>query len=279
VSQSVFPEAFSIGIKGKLAKMPTSEFDGDPRGILWMWEPPNNNAKYGMGIDPSQGRTGWHRSLRLVESKETRPNNGAIEVFRKGPGGYDIQVAEYVAPVDPFELGDAANLIGRVYHGMEEMQCECVIEVYPGPGGSTLQRMLELGYTNFFRWQYYANTVAQNTKSIGWTASPRANRDLWVKASRHYNLKLVTLRSPWYVEECANLQFFPDQGWAESPHGEDDRVRAGNLALWMLNKWATDIEQTQELVRPNADEINWQATDMTMDEIQEQWSLLMDKFG
>jgi hypothetical protein len=266
---SSFPTLYSIGKSTTLQQMDRREYDDDPRGIIWMWEPPLKHHIYGMGIDPAQGRTGWNRYDRVKEDAKT--DNGAIEIFRLGRNGApDIQVAEFAAPVDPFELGDVANALGRLYSGADEDQCKSIIEVSPGPGGSTLQRMLELGYTNQFRWEYYADSVATPTKAMGWHASPRTNRDLWVKASRHLILQNVVVKSPFLVEEYADCRMDQAQGWAENRNGHDDRVRAANMAIWLLNGWSLNIERTEQTVQ-TAVEINWQASDMSWEEIQNSW--------
>lgn len=277
---SQFPSMFTIGgTKSNLEKMETAEFDGDPRGIVWSWEPPRSDCAYIMGIDVSVGRTGWNRFDRSKEDSDI--DNGAIEVVRVGRNGNpDRQVVEYAAPVDPFELGDIANLIGRIYHGNEEDQCKSIIEVAPGPGFGTLQRMLESGYTNHFRWEYYADSPASQTKSIafGWHASNRTNRDLWVKASRHINLRHAMVRSPWLAEEYADCRMNLDKQYAENPGGHDDRVRAFNLAIWCANGWNMAVERTKEIIQTGP--INdWQNTDMSWDEIQNSWGQMLDKMA
>lgn len=166
---SLFPNAFTIGSSGKFIRMDPKEFDTDPRGILWLWETPRRESTYVMGVDVSVGRTGWNRYDRRRE--DTKIDNGAIEIVRIGRyGAPDHQVAEFASPCDPFELGDVANLMGRMFCGSEDDQCKCIIEVHPGPGFGTLQRMLEAGYTNHFRWEYYADSPASQTRglSFGW---------------------------------------------------------------------------------------------------------------
>lgn len=272
---SHFPETYAIGATGKLLKMQPQEFDGDPRGILWLWEPPRKDCAYVMGIDVAVGRTGWNRYARVKEDQKT--DNGAIEIVRVGKNGApDTQVAEYTAPIDPFELGDIANIAGRLYAGTEEDQCKCIIEVHPGPGFGTLQRMLEAGYTNHFRWEYYADSPASPTRSIGWHASNRTNRDLWVKASRHLNLKNAIVKSPWLAEEFADCRMNLEKMWAENPGGHDDRVRAFNLAIWCANGWSMSIERTVEPVR-QAIVTDYACSDMTMDEIHDAWASALDR--
>ncbi len=271
-----FPPVFSVAQSGNFSKLDPAEYDGDPRGLLWMWEPPVKSATYAMGIDVAYGRTGWNRYNRSKRDKD----NGAIEVFRIGKmGAPDMQVAEYVAPVDPFELGDIANLMGRLYSGTEEDQCRVIGESTPGPGFGTLQRMLELGYTNHFIWEYFADGPAQQsgTRSMWWSASPRNNRALWVKSSSHLNRRSVIIRSPWLTEEYADCRMDPEKEWAENKSGRDDRVRAANLAIWMANGWSLNIERTAETVRTAPANFDPQASDMTLEEINEHYNSLIDR--
>ncbi len=286
---SNFPEGYTIGGAGVLGKMDTKLYDGDPRGVVWMWEPPSRACTYVLGCDVAFGRTGWNRYDRTREDAKT--DNGAIEIIRIGKGNYgtghpmegkprpDVQVCEYAAPVDPTELGDIANILGRMYAGTEDDQCKCIIEVYPGPGAMTLQRMLDLGYLNHFKWEYYADGPASPTKSMGWHASQKTNRDLWIKASRHINLRQAVVNSPWLAEEYADCRMNPDKQWAENPNGHDDRVRAFNLAIWQANGFSVNIERTVETVRNTAQNVNLAYTDATFEEIQAEWGAALERMG
>ncbi len=170
------------------------------------------------------------------------------------------------------------NLLGRLYAGTDDDQCKCIIEVFPGPGAGTLQQCLELGYTNHFRWEYYGDTVATPTKALGWHANQRTNRDLWVKASRHLVLDQCVVKSPWLTEEFADCRMDVTKDTAENPGGHDDRVRAFNLALWIANSWSMNIERTQEKVATTA-AVDWQLSDMSLEEIQSSWGDVFDRLG
>lgn len=274
---SNFPEIYTVGSVGHLDKMHPAEYDGDPRGIIWIWEPANRGATYVMGCDPTVGRTGWNRYARVKEDSKT--DNGAIEVIKVGKDGRkDVQVAEYAAPVDAFDLAYVVNLLGRMYAGTDDDQCKCIIEVFPGPGAGTLQQCLELGYTNHFHWEYYANTAATPTRAMGWHASPRTNRDLWVKASRHLVMDQVIVNSPWLAEEYADCRMNIEKDYGENPGGHDDRVRAFNLALWIANSWSMNIERTTEKVQLTAP-VDAQCSDMLLSEIQDGWEAVFDRLN
>ena len=126
-----FPMALTIGTAGSIEKMEAAEYDQDPRGILWMWKPPQKHRKYILGGDPTVGRTGWNRYNRSKEDSKT--DNGALEIVMLGRRNQgfnepDEQVAEYAAPIDAFELGYVANIMGRLYAGIDEDQCGVVLE-------------------------------------------------------------------------------------------------------------------------------------------------------
>ena len=274
---SHFPSVFTIGTAGHLDKVSPEEFDGDPRGLIWVWEPPIRSATYVLGCDPTVGRTGWNRFSRVKEDSKT--DNGAIEIIKVGKdGNRDIQVAEYAAPVDAFDLAYTINLLGRLYAGADEDQCKVIIEVFPGPGAGTLQQCLELGYTNHFHWEYYGDTPATPTRSMGWHASPRTNRDLWVKASRHLVLQQCVIKSPWLAEEYADCRMNLEKDYAENPGGHDDRVRAFNLALWIANSWSMNIERTTEKIATTAP-VDWQTSDMSIEDIHEGWNDMLDRLS
>jgi hypothetical protein len=73
---------FTVSHVGSLDKMEPIEYDGDPRGIVWIWEPAISGATYVIGVDPTVGRTGWNRYSRVKEDAKT--DNGAIEVIKVG---------------------------------------------------------------------------------------------------------------------------------------------------------------------------------------------------
>ncbi len=69
----------------------------------------------------------------------------------------------------------------------------------------------------------------------------------------------------------------PEKEWAENKSGRDDRVRAANLAIWMANGWSLNIERTAETVRTAPANFDPQASDMTLEEINEHYNSLIDR--
>ena len=163
-----YSDLYTIGNLGVLTTT-SAPYDKDPRGMVLMFEPPSIKETYVLGCDPTVGRVGWNRILRTRD--DLRTDNGAIEVIKVGRNGKpDIQVCEYAAPIDPEDLADVCNMLGRLYAGSDESgQCLCIIEVYPGPGLLTQRKMLNaLGYYNMFIWKYLDSMSVKLTTSLGW---------------------------------------------------------------------------------------------------------------
>jgi len=241
----------------------------DPRGILYMWEEPKQWAKYVIGCDPTVGITGWRRDL--ANDSDRKIDNGAIEVFRvdalkvplfkdgqpdidpitKTQRFYyrDLQVAEFFAPCDAVEIARVCNLLGRIYAGIEEDQCELIFESYPGPGMLTLQELLRLGYANLWHWEYFADQVAEQTSRIGWRSSYESQKVLRYRSRRHLMNRHVKILSPWLLAEYANAVIDIEKMRARASYGyHDDLMMAANLCFWAAHRWSYDVERTDEPV-------------------------------
>lgn len=251
----------------------------DPRGLVLIWEEPIPYAKYIMGCDPTVGITGWNRGLRVDADHTT--DNGAIEIFRvdarkvpifRSDGSpdidpaskvqryyhQDIQVAEYAAPIDAVEIARVANLLGRIYAGNEEDQCEFIFESYPGPGMLTNQELLRLGYGNLWQWETIGGGVAETTTHIGWRSWGESQRMLWYRSRRHLMEERALIQSPFLLNEYANAVIDIEKMRALAAYGNhDDRLQAANMCFWAGHKWTYDTERTAEPVTQMA-EVEWQ---------------------
>lgn len=278
------PQPYHVSSGGRVWPLDQNElrYDDvmkDPRGILWLWEPPSKTAHYVMGVDPTFGITGWERALRTQDDKRT--HNGAIEVVRVGYGAPgspnftpDVQVAEYAAPIDPEDLADVANLLGRLFSGYDEDgQCLAIVEVHPGPGLVTQRRMLNVhGYTNHFVWKTLDSVAPRPSNYLGWVATPRSVRDLWVKCRHHILKGGFTAKSPWLVEEWQDAE--GDVFWQHDKKFLEhhfDRTRAVNLCLWAAHEWTFDVETVQSSAEEGPQKPNWQASDISAADLESEW--------
>lgn len=276
MSTLVYPELYNIGYTGNLTSIEVPH-DKDPRGLVLILEPPNPKETYVMGIDPTVGRVGWNRMLRTRD--DLRTDNGAIEIIRVGRNGKpDIQVCEYAAPIDPEDLADVANILGRLYAGNDEMgQCLCIIEVYPGPGLLTQRKMLNaLGYTNMFVWKYLDSISVKMTTSLGWQSSPKSVRDLWIRGTRHISLDKIKILSPYLAEELAHCEADEQKMTAKASSGKhDDRARAILMAIWAAHDWSYQVDTVRTEVTTTK-QPDWQRSDISYEKMLDAWA---DKFS
>ena len=251
----------------------------DTRGLVLLYEPPNPRARYVMGVDATQGRTGWSRYS--TTENDTDIDNGAIEILRIGrgePGAPnfvpDTQVAEYAAPIDPYDLARVANTLGRLYGGSnEDGQAHCIAEVWPGPGGP-LQRELQdrYGYTNLYMTQYL-DTGEQAAKQgqFGWYSNKQTMQHLWTKGLREIHRNRVLFRSIHLVEEFANCEMdLVRLRGAAAGTGHDDRVTACLLAIWAMRGYSFGGETRASRVE-SGPVVNWQASDISAERMQDEW--------
>lgn len=265
---------WTISGRHSLERWELEEFDGDPRGLVWIYEEPSPRATYCMGIDPTVGITGWDRNLRTADDHKT--DNGAVEIIRVGRNGApDLQVCEFAAPIDPEDLADVANALGRLYAGNSDLeQCLSIIEVWPGPGLLTLQKMIShYQYTNQFVWKYLDSFAPKPTHSLGWTASAKSVRDLWIRGSRHINRGQIRIRSPYFVEEMTDVELDPLKMSAKAAYGaHDDRLRALLMAIWAAHEWTSQIDfEVHSRVEVGVPAASWQASDISADRMLEAW--------
>lgn len=270
----VFPEALYVAGSGLEPYTSESEeaINADPRGLVLMFEPPEKTAKYVMGLDPTQGITGWTRGSRTDGDHKT--DNGAIEIF-KVDGAYellwkvengvrvadidvntkkqkrlyrDLQVCEFASPCDAVEIAKITNALGRIYAGSEDDQCELIWEAWPGPGILTTQELLRLGYGNLWMWEYI-DSVAEATNRMGWRSSRETQKMLWYRARRHLMNRQVVIQSRFLLDEYASAEIDIDKMRARAAYGyHDDRFQAANMAMWCAHKWTVDTERTDEQV-------------------------------
>ncbi len=251
--------------------------DKDPRGIIWIWEPPRARSNYVVAVDPTVGLTGWDRALRTRDDK--KPDNAAIQVIRCGKP--DIQVAEYAAPIDPEDLAPVVNFLGRMYgEHHEEGQAQVIVEVYPGPGWITQRDLIsKFGYTNLFVWRYEDSFLPKKSSKLGWYSNRSTRRDLWLRGMRHIQQRGVTINSPWLIEEMVDCT--PDNflaATARAGYGKkDDRVVSMLMAIWAANEWSMSIEPSEAAEPENPNQPDYQKCAISVESMMEDWDTRFER--
>lgn len=294
------PDSFHVSGNSLLATTESDEaVSDDPRGLVLLYEEPLSQAKYIMGMDPTEGITGWSRAIRTEGDRKI--DNAAIEVFRidafKRPlflpdGKPDIdpntktqrfvmvdkQVCEFAAPIDAVESARVANLLGRIFAGEEQDQCEFIYEAYPGPGMLSTQELLRLGYANVWMWEYI-DSVVEQTNRMGWRSTRETQRLLWLKARRHLMQRRVLVQSPYLKAEYDNAVVDIQLARARAAYSyHDDRIQAASMCYWAGHRWTYDVDRTDIPVTETA-VVDWQHTAPVLGEyrsVRDAWADVVD---
>lgn len=272
------PEIFTLASVGGTHLVPAKPYDQDRRGLLYVWEFPIASEAYVLGVDPTVGITGWTRELRV--QNDVKIDNAAIEVIRKGrKNAPDVQVAEFAAPIDVYDLARVVNFIGRMYGGNSaDGTALACIEVYPGPGFATQRDLINrFGYDNVPPWLYEDKLLSRPSGRFGWYSSKNTRRDLWINGMRHINSKGVVLNSPALIEEMTDCTWdnFLSMTAAGIYGSHDDRVVATLIALWYAHEWGTEWNPPEadklSVIGPEA-----QSSDLSIEEMESAWNERFD---
>lgn len=246
---------------------------------LLVWEAPRTRGprRYVIGVDVSDG-LGQDRSV--------------IEVARMGTIEEPTEeVAQYVSDrVSPVNLAYIVQAIGQYYR--DEDAYEALVAVECNNHGLSTQDTLQLhlGYTHFYRWEYYdqADPSARYSNKIGWMTTPRTRPLLLDKFHTAITTRDPITHLPDYLTHSPllhnELRDFQTEGalWeAEAARGaHDDCILAAaitNYVCWRLQagerepleerrrrkseQTAALLAASQQLIKPD-----WRNTPTTADE-------------
>jgi hypothetical protein len=169
----------------------------DPNGKLFMWEMPEENEFYGVGVDTGDG-VGLDRSC--------------LEVLRKGNlERNDAQVAEFVNPyINAFDLWSICMAVGTLYSPKVDgylRQAKMVIDCLKN-GESTQWELRKHGWGNFHIWTRLDSKKIrlQNANKLGWFANSWARAMMMDYAIKALRDDFVDINSPYFVDEMADLE-------------------------------------------------------------------------
>lgn len=213
---------------------------------IYIWEPPQKDEHYGLGVDTSEG-SGLDRSV--------------VQGVRKGRLGHtqDAQVFEFSSPmVGAVDLWPVCMALGTLYSQpifgeirQPKMVIECLHE-----GDVTQLELRKRGWTNFHRWLRIDSKHIRPGKSmkLGWytNAWSRPQMTAWlVKALRDQWLEI---NSPWFIHEMRTLERDEEKAFMKAVYGgHDDRLMALGIvfySLWYLElRGSTQAEIAIERLR------------------------------
>jgi hypothetical protein len=169
----------------------------DPNGKLFLWEFPEENELYGLGVDTGDG-VGLDRSV--------------IEVLRKGTlERADAQVAEFANPyINAFDLWPICMAVGTLFsprfdgnHRQAKMVIDCLKN-----GEATQWELRKHGWNNFHLWVRLDNKRIKQSQAhkLGWFANSWARAMMMDYAIKALRDDCVDINSPYFVDEMSDLE-------------------------------------------------------------------------
>lgn len=231
----------TVNIQGLLPNLPVKyqfvplRFEGydsfDPDMKLLIWEFPENEYAYGVGVDCGEG---------LLQDRS------AIQVLREStiyrePG----QVAEWVTDkATAFQMWPMTLAISTFYSvfsatANRRVQCKLCIEAFTN--GAALQMELKKrGWSQFHAWQY---NDTRRTKPDSQVNRVGIYTNQWFRAQMMDMLltclseEALDLPSPYLVDELETLERIPGQKKIAAQYGmHDDRIMALGFPLFSLHQ-------------------------------------------
>lgn len=200
----------------------------DPLGKLCVWEPPAPYEEYEIAVDTGYG-IGQDRTV--------------IQVGRRGtPERPDAQVAEWASnQAGALDVWPIVLAIGRYYttEGADGTPREPRITIEMAANGEALQ--LELRKRGWRRF-YIRNRLGSALHSdriidpnLGWVTSFATRTRLIDHLIKVVRDGLVEIRSPWLIDECADLQRSERNLKIEAAQGAyDDRLMAFAIMSYVM---------------------------------------------
>lgn len=271
IFRDLVPEGLGFSVIDRI-----SEYDFEFwNGRLLIWQPPELEAMYTLGVDPGQGK-GEDRSV--------------IQVIRNGDlQRPDEQVAEFASNFHgPVELAPVVAAVGRLYGGADG-EALAVVECNTAGGGDTCQFDLRsrFGYSNLFVWKTYDKRSNLWTQRLGWWTTKQSRGKVVARGIHSIANGDLLVHSPFLLDEMEDFEGDLVLANAKAKFGRhDDRVMALLIGHWGAHdeEWLagedlsadrrrlTSAGRLREVAEEKSGEKpTWQNTDVTWDRMLEQW--------
>ena len=217
-----FAEAYTIGSKYKLDRIKEFglDFEEPPMNTFVMYEPPQPNTSYTIGVDPSWG---------------VGQDNAAIHILKNGTLNYpDKQVGEFCSnELNVHELTPICYMLGNLYKHTGEDQ-EALMSVECNISDDIVQQLRNnYNYNNLFIWKFYDNIKKVFSNKLGWWTTSRTRPKIIIKGVHYVKQKWWDISSPWLINEMQTIEKLEDKQRVEAAKGHhDDLFMAGVIALW-----------------------------------------------
>jgi hypothetical protein len=185
----------------------------DSEGCLQIWEHPQKEAKYTVGVDIASGTAEDYTCFQVLKS-----------TF---PDGVAQQVAEWYGKVDPVEAGQLCVFLANYYN-------EALLSIELNNHGLTTQVEAQRSYWNFYQWRYLDRDDRKVTTKVGWTTTMATKPILIDRTQACLRERTIDIVSQRLLDEMWLYVRIPGTVSYEAETGNDDRVMAYMISLTTL---------------------------------------------
>lgn len=187
----------------------------DPNGPLRIWQPPKHGHKYFIGADIAEGL-----------------EDGAFSVAQVLDLGESEVVAEYHGHIAPDMFGDILDMLGRYYN-----LASVAPESWPGPGGTTMARLVQLAYPRLWK--------DVEEKEAGWSTTAKS-KPIMILGPEGLSPALrdlkLTIHSAETIAECRSFVYDEKSRMGPGVGCFSDRVMALAIA-WHCSRGEAERAQ------------------------------------
>ena len=189
---------------------------------LYIWEMPEQGQSYYVSADTGQGVEGSDFSV--------------AQVIRAGKGREpDAQVAEWWGFITPKFFARIVAALGIMYNDSE------ISSEYQGPGITTGDALVDIGYPNLYRPQHKDRITHQMSNYLHWVTNMKTRDQIIAAMNEALLEKTILIRSEDLLDEMRDFGSF-DGGKIQGQGNNDDGAMSINIGIYCLRETLAEVK-------------------------------------
>lgn len=227
----------------------------EPLGLLCVWEGPQFDGQYTIGVDTADG---------------VGADRGVIQVLKSGgKTEADELVAEWAGNATQLDMAPILFGVAQLYSPQEEALLAIELN-----RGDTLQHEIRMkyGWSNLYRMRFMDRVRQTMSSRLGWYTDSQSRPKMLSRGIQWVRDRKLRINSPWLANELADFEYSPEtQKMKAAVNRHDDRVIAAFIALYCSRDWAAyedtvaTVDQEDSRRKPPS---NPQLTDISVEEAE-----------
>lgn len=195
-------------------------------GNLRIWRHPQQGHTYVIGADIAEGlKDGCYSTAEVIDVNTKE------------------QVAEYHGHLPPAEFGNVLYDLGRFYN-----TALLVPEAWPGVGGVTTQKLLDLKYPNMYRREKGDYSHKSKEQLVGWETTSKTRPLMIHKLAEGIRDYAFKIRSNMLIDEMRSF-VYDGQDMGPQEGCFSDLIIAFGIAWYIASKYTSDLDPSEKTFR------------------------------